>query len=61
LLLGSIVAIINLVPILGPIVGGLWMLAIMMFAFESIHGIRRIHAFAISLVVGIIVRAAGLA
>jgi hypothetical protein len=60
LLLGSIVAIIALIPVVGPFLGGLWMLAIMMIAFEIIHGIRRLHAFAISFVVGLLIRAAGL-
>ena len=60
MLLGSIVGLVGIIPLIGPIVSGLWGLAIMMVTFEAIHGIRRIHAFAISLVIGIALRAIGL-
>jgi len=60
LLLGSIVQIFMVIPIAGTLIGGIWAIAIMMYTFEEIHGIRRIHAFAISLIVGIVIRAVGL-
>jgi len=60
LLLGSIVQILIVIPVVGPLIGGLWAMAIMMFTFEAIHRIRRIHAFAISFIVGILIRAVGL-
>jgi hypothetical protein len=60
LLLGSIVQILMVIPIAGPLIGGIWAMAIMMYTFEAVHGIRRIHAFAISLIVGILIRAVGM-
>jgi len=60
LLLGSFVQVLVLIPIVGPLIGGIWSIAIMMYTFEEVHGIRRIHAFAISAIVGILIRAAGL-
>ena len=60
MLLGSIVSAIAIIPVLGTLLAGLWSLAIMMLAFESVHGIRRMHAFAISLGIGILIRAVGL-
>ena len=60
MLLGSIVAVFAVIPLIGTLLAGLWGLAIMMIAFEVIHGIRRIHAFAISLVIGAVIRGVGL-
>jgi hypothetical protein len=60
MLLGSIVSAIWIMPLLGPYIAGLWRLAIMMLAFESIHGIRPMHAFAISFGVGLLIGAIGL-
>jgi len=57
LLLGSIVQILFVVPVAGTLLGGLWATGIMMYTFEEIHRIRRIHAFAISLIVGIVLNA----
>jgi len=59
MLLGSIVAVCAIIPVIGTLLAGLWGLAIMMIAFEVIHGIRRIHAFAISFVIGIVIRGFG--
>lgn len=60
MLLGSVVGVIAAIPVLGPLIAGLWGLAILMVVFEAIHGIRRIHAFAISFGIGLIVRGIGL-
>lgn len=60
MLLGSLVSVIGIIPVLGTFLAGLWSLAIMMLAFEAVHRIPRMHAFAISFGVGILIRAVGL-
>ena len=56
LLLGSLVQILAVIPVAGPLIGGVWSVAIMMVTFESVHRIRRIHAFAISFIIGLLIR-----
>jgi hypothetical protein len=60
MLLGSIVSLFTIIPLVGPILAALWGLAILMLAFENVHRIPRMHAFAITLVVGLLVRGVGL-
>lgn len=60
MLLGSIVSLIALIPAVGTLVASFWSLAIMMLTFENVHGIRRMHAFAISFGIGLLIRALGL-
>lgn len=61
MLLGSAVGVFAVIPVLGALVAGLWGLAIMMVTFETIHRIRRIHAFLISFGIGLLIQAVGLA
>jgi hypothetical protein len=60
MLLGSIVSVLWIIPLLGTFLVGFGSLAIMMLAFESIHGIRPMHAFAISFGAGLLIGAVGL-
>jgi hypothetical protein len=46
--LGSFVSLTLLIPYVGTLVAGIWMLAILMRVFEEIDGIERMKAFALS-------------
>ena len=53
MLLGSIVTCVMPVPVVGTLIAGIWMIAILMRVFEEVDGIERMQAFAISFLTGI--------
>lgn len=52
LLLGSLVAWLAVVPLIGMLAAGLWSIALMMVVFEDVDGIERLQAFGLSAVIG---------
>ena len=48
--LGSFVTVLLAIPIVGVVVGGVWLTAIFMCVFEEVDGIERIQAFGLALV-----------
>jgi hypothetical protein len=44
MLLGSIVTCLFPIPVVGPLIAGLWMIAILMRVFEEVDGIERMKA-----------------
>jgi hypothetical protein len=53
MLMGSIVMFSLPIPFVGPIVGGLWMVAILMRVFEEVDGVDRLKAFGLSFGIGL--------
>jgi hypothetical protein len=53
MLMGSIAMWAYVIPYVGPLVAGLWMIAILMRVFEEVDGIERMKAFGLSFAVGI--------
>jgi len=53
MLMGSIALWVYAVPYVGPLAGGLWMIAILMRVFEEVDGIDRMKAFALSFGTGL--------
>lgn len=53
LLLASIVRWVAVVPLVGPVIAGLWTMAVVMVVFEEVHRISRLKAFAIAYVLGL--------
>jgi hypothetical protein len=54
MLLGSLVLCTDVIPYVGPLVAGIWMLAILMSVFEVVDGIERMKAFALAFGLGLI-------
>jgi hypothetical protein len=54
MLLGSLVLCTYVIPYVGPLVAGIWMLAILMSVFEVVDGIERMKAFALAFGFGLI-------
>lgn len=57
LLLGSVVTWLGVLPFAGPILAGLWSVAVMMIVFEDVDGIGRLKAFGLSFVIGLFFQA----
>lgn len=53
LLLGQIVTWVYVVPVIGPMVGGLAAIAVLMIVFEEVEGIERMQAFGTAASVGV--------
>jgi len=51
MLMGSIVMCAYVIPFVGPLVAGLWMIAILMRVFEEVDGIERMKAFGLSILI----------
>ncbi len=52
-LLGSVVTCAYMIPYVGTLVAGIWLMAILMCVFEQVDGIERMKAFALSYGVGV--------
>jgi|SRR5687767_7146974 len=59
LTLGWPINILSLIPVLGPIAAALLWAAVLMVVFEEVNHIRRVHAFAISYGVNLLILAVG--
>jgi hypothetical protein len=54
MLLGSLVLGLSVIPYVGQLVAGIWMLAILMSVFEVVDGIERMKAFALAFGFGLV-------
>jgi hypothetical protein len=54
MLLGSIVFLTVIIPVAGPVIAGLWLIAILMRVFEEVDGIERMKAFGLAFATGMI-------
>ena len=61
MLLGSVVIWALPIPYVGPLVAGLWFLAIMMLVFENVDGIGRLKAFGLATAFGVLFTVASFA
>jgi hypothetical protein len=50
--LGSVVSLLVLVPLVGPLIGSIWSLLISMVTFQEVDGIERLQALGLSLGLG---------
>jgi hypothetical protein len=49
--LGAVVTWLAIVPVIGPIVGGIWYLLITLVTFETVDGLERLQALVLVVVV----------
>ena len=53
MLMGSLVQWLLAIPLAGPLLGGIWAIAVLMRVFEDVDGIERMKAFALAAGVGV--------